>query len=123
MAVEWTQELKDKVIKEYVDAEPTPENSMEIVKEVAEANDVTPNGARNIISRAGKYVKKAPAAKSASSTASGASKESKADSLKRLTDVISANGATADDTIISKLTGKAAAYFADTFESLTPVED
>jgi hypothetical protein len=40
---------------------PTPENSMEIVKAIAEEMGQSPNGVRMILTKAGVYVKKAPA--------------------------------------------------------------
>lgn len=121
---DWTEESKAALIKAYTDAEPTPETSAEIVKDLAdEIEGATVNGVRIILSRAGVYVKKEPAkAGSSSSTASGEKKESKADSLTRLTTAIKAQGLDADDTIISKMTGKAAAYFADVITKSTEAE-
>ena len=40
---------------------PTPETSMEVVKEIAEELDESPNGVRMILTKAGVYVKKTPA--------------------------------------------------------------
>ena len=62
----WTDEKKAEVIEAYEAQNPTPENSMEIVAEIAEEFDESPNGVRMVLTKAGVYVKKAPAAKAAS---------------------------------------------------------
>jgi hypothetical protein len=117
---EWTDESKAKLVEKYVAKNPTPETSSEIVSELADDFDATVNGVRIILSREGVYVKK-EAAKSTSKS-SGEKKESKADSIARLTAVIEAQGIEADESIISKMTGKAAAYFADTITTALAVE-
>ena len=60
----WTDELREQVIKQYTDANPTADNSMEIVKEIAEEIGATPNGVRMVLSKAEVYVKKADTAAS-----------------------------------------------------------
>src|SRR6056300_1799363 len=73
--VAWTDEKKAEVIAAYEAADPTPENSMEIVKDIAEEHEESPNGVRMILTKAGVYVKKAPASggsKAASNGGSGA---------------------------------------------------
>ena len=117
---EWTDEMKAELIEKYEAANPTPDTSTEIVAQLAEEFDVTPNGARSILVRANVYVKKTPSSGSSSSS-SGEKKESKADSLQRLKNVIESQGAELDEAIIDKLTGKAAAYFADTITKI--IED
>ena len=57
----WTDEKKAEVIEAYESANPTPENSMEIVAEIAEEHNESPNGVRMVLTKAGVYVKKAPA--------------------------------------------------------------
>jgi transposase-like protein len=47
----WTDEKKAEVIEAYESANPTPESSMEIVKEIAEEYDESPNGVRMILIR------------------------------------------------------------------------
>lgn len=124
MAV-WTPELKEKVIQMYKDAEPTPASSVEVIKDIADEIEQSPNGVRQVLIQAGVYVKKEadssskPAAKSASGSKTGegtkrVSKESQLDALKA---AIEAKGAPVDDEIISKLTGKAAAYFVSVLET------
>lgn len=115
----WTDELKQQVIEAYKDREPTPENSMEIVKELAEEFEKTPNGVRMILSQAEVYVKKEPA-KGTSGTKSGGSKRvSKQDAIDALTAVIEGQGLEVDEDIVSKLTGKAAVYFTDLLKKAT----
>ena len=57
----WTDEAKAQAVEMYTAEEPTPENSMEIVKEIAAELSESPNGVRMILTRAGVYVKKTPA--------------------------------------------------------------
>jgi hypothetical protein len=118
---DWTDELKEQVIEDYEKADPTPENSMEIVQELAEKYEKTVNGIRMILSKAGVYVKKTPASKTVSNkekdkpTTTRVSKET---SIKALTDVINSAGLDLEPDILSKLTGKAAVYFTELFEEL-----
>jgi hypothetical protein len=123
MAVEWTDELKQRVIDEYVKADPTPENSADIVNEIAQDIDATPNGVRLVLSKAGVYVKKT-AAKSA--TTGGSTKEksptstrvSKADAMTALEEAISSKGMTPNSEILEKMTGKAMQYFTEVIKSI-----
>jgi len=109
----WTDEAKAQAVEMYTAEEPTPENSMEIVKEIAAELGESPNGVRMILTRAGVYVKKTPATKSTSSGNGGGGRVSVADAQQAVKDAISDAGMEADDAIISKLTGKAANYFAE----------
>jgi len=108
----WTDEKKSAVIEAYEAAEPTPENSMEIVKEIADEYEESPNGVRMILTKAGVYIKKTPAAGKTASAPTGSTRVSKADAQESLTAAITSAGQDVDDEIISKLTGKAAQYFA-----------
>lgn len=108
----WTDEKKSAVIEAYEAAEPTPENSMEIVKEIADEYEESPNGVRMILTKAGVYIKKTPAAGKTASAPTGSTRVSKADAQESLTAAITSAGQEVDDEIISKLTGKAAQYFA-----------
>jgi len=116
---EWTDEVREQVIEAYKKADPTPENSVEIVKELAEEFDKTPNGVRMILTKADVYVKRAPAQGSSSSNggASKSTRVSKADAMAKLTTAIEAAGQEPNEEIISKLTGKAALYFAEVIEN------
>ena len=59
---EWRgQTRKAEAIEAYQDADPTPETSMEIVKDIANDLGESPNGVRMILTKAGVYVKKAAA--------------------------------------------------------------
>ena len=49
----WDDDKKAAVIAAYEEQAPTPENSMEIVKEIADEFDESPNGVRMILSKAG----------------------------------------------------------------------
>ena len=107
----WTDESKAQAVEMYTDAEPTPETSMEIVKDIAEELGESPNGVRMILTKAGVYVKKSPAASSSKSSTGGGTRVSKADAAAALTAAISDAGQEIDEDIISKLTGKASVYF------------
>ncbi|HEY9706382.1 MAG TPA: hypothetical protein V6C58_28365, partial [Allocoleopsis sp.] len=65
----WTEELKKEAIQKYQDADPTPDTSTEIIKDIAEELEQSPNGVRMILVQAGVYVKK---------DAGGESKDTKA---------------------------------------------
>lgn len=110
----WDEVKKQKAIDLYTESNPTAENSMDIVAEVAEQLGESVNGVRMILSKAGVYIKKDPAAKPASGTStakSGGTKLSKEAAQQQLTAAIEALGKEADSDIISKMTGKAAIYF------------
>ena len=110
--VAWDDDKKAQAVSMYEDMEPTPETSMEIVKDIAEELDESPNGVRMILTKAGVYVKKTPAAKAASTgAATGGTRVSKVAAQEALTAAITDAGKAVDEEIISKLTGKAAQYF------------
>ncbi len=115
----WTDESKQEAIDMYQESDPTPETSMEIVKEIAEHLGESPNGVRMILTKAGVYVRKTPAARASSGGSStGGGRVSVTDAQERLTSVLSDAGQEVDSAIISKLTGKAAVYFANIVEAL-----
>jgi hypothetical protein len=110
----WTDELKAKVIADYEAAGPTPENSTEIIKDIAEGISMSPNGVRMVLVQAGVYVKKdatAAASKTTKAAGEGSKRVSKDDSIAALKAAIEDKGGPIDDDILSKLTGKAAVYF------------
>ena len=114
----WTEELKQEVIDKYLAEEPTPETSVEIIKQIAEDMDQSPNGVRMVLVQAGVYVKKdATATPSKTGTTKGktegdgAKRVSKESQVAALKAAIEAKGGEVDEDILSKLTGKAAAYF------------
>lgn len=110
----WTEDLKKDVIAKYEAANPTPENSTEIIKEIADEIEMSPNGVRMVLVQAGVYVKKeatAAAAKTTSGEKKTGGRVSKESAIAELTAAIEAKGADVDADILSKLTGKAAVYF------------
>ena len=114
----WDDAKKNKAIEMYLAAEPTPQNSTEIVKEIAEDLDESVNGVRMILSKAEVYVKKdAAPGKAAPKAGATSTRVSKEDSQAKLIAAINTIGAVVDEEIISKLTGKAALYLAGIIES------
>jgi|TARA_R110002124_G_scaffold83476_1_gene218512 hypothetical protein len=111
--VAWDDDKKAQAVSLYEEAQPTPETSMEIVKDIAEELDESPNGVRMILTKAGVYVKKTPAAKSSAGTTGGGggTRVSKAAAADALIAALSDAGQTVDEEIIAKLTGKASQYF------------
>ncbi len=111
---QWNDELKAKVIKMYQDADPTPETSTEIIKDIADEIEASPNGVRMVLIQANVYVKKdATASKTADKKTAGgegSKRVSKESAITELKEAIEAKGAPVDDDILSKLTGKAAVY-------------
>ncbi len=107
----WSDDEKQKVIKAYVDANPTAENSVEIVKTIAADNDQTPNGVRMVLIKAEVYIKKSPTTSTSKDDSDKPVKVSKADSIEALGAAIEDLGEIADHSILGKLTGKAAQYF------------
>ena len=110
----WTDELKAKVIAQYEAADPTPETSTEIIKDIAEEHEQSPNGVRMVLVQAGVYVKKEAASggdtKKPAGGSEGTKRVSKETSIAALKAAIKAKGAQVDDEILDKLTGKAAVY-------------
>jgi transposase-like protein len=117
----WTDELKAKVIEMYEQAGPTPESSTEIIKDIAEEIEMSPNGVRMVLVQAGVYVKKDSSANSAKTTKAasgeGSKRVSKEDSIAALKAAIEAKGGPIDEDILGKLTGKAAVYFASVLKA------
>ena len=118
---QWTDELKAKVIEMYEQAGPTPESSTEIIKDIAEEIEMSPNGVRMVLVQAGVYVKKDASASSTKTTKTasgeGSKRVSKEDSIASLRAAIEAKGGPIDDDILGKLTGKAAVYFANVLKA------
>ena len=118
----WTPEQKAKAIADYLAQDPTPETSVEIIKEIAEEMDQSSNGVRMILVQAEVYVKKEPAAgtKTVAAPKDGAAPKrvSKEGAIGELVAALVASDIDADDEIISKLTGKAALYFAGVVKQL-----
>ena len=115
----WTDESKAEAVELYTQENPTPETSMEIVKDIADQLGESPNGVRMILTKAGVYVKNTPAAK-ASGGSTGGTRVSKQAAQDALVAAITDAGAEVDEDVVSKLTGKAAQYFT---KVLTAVAD
>lgn len=120
----WTDEQKEKAKQMYLDGNPTPDNSTELIKQIAEDLEQSPNGVRMVLTQAGVYVKKAAATSGGSKTTSttkkdgeGTKRVSKEDQIAELRKAIEDRGATVDDDILNKLTGKAAAYFVSVLQA------
>ena len=116
MATEWTDEEREEVVAKYLEAEPTAENSMDIVKELAEEFDKTPNGVRMILIKKGAYVKKTP--EKSEKKSGGGTRVSKEECLDSLRTAITDAGQEVDEDVVKRLTGKAAQYFAKVISAL-----
>jgi hypothetical protein len=109
----WTEELKTKVIEMYETAGPTPESSTEIIKDIAEEIEMSPNGVRMVLVQAGVYVKKEASSSPSKTktTGEGTKRVSKESSIAELKAALEDANKPVDEDILSKLTGKAAVYF------------
>ena len=110
----WSDELKAKVIEMYESAGPTPESSTEIIKDIAEEIEMSPNGVRMVLVQAGVYVKKeagTTATKTTKPAGEGTKRVSKEASIAELRQALEDMNKPVDEDILSKLTGKAAVYF------------
>ncbi|MFO0002190.1 MAG: hypothetical protein ACK559_13745 [bacterium] len=122
--VAWDDEKKAAVIAAYTKANPTPETSMEIVKEIADEFDESPNGVRMVLTKADVYVKKGAASgaaktpKAAGASATGGTRVSKQGAQDALVAALTDAGQEIDEDVVSKLTGKAAQYFAGVIAAL-----
>tara|TARA_R110000764_G_scaffold76112_1_gene153161 strand:- start:68 stop:493 length:426 start_codon:yes stop_codon:yes gene_type:complete len=114
----WTDESKAEAVEMYVEQEPTPETSMEVVKDIADHLGESPNGVRMILTKAGVYVKKSPATGAAKSSGGGSARVSKADAAEALTAALTDAGQEIDADIIDKLTGKASVYFTGVLNNI-----
>jgi hypothetical protein len=116
----WNEEDKKKVIEMYKEANPTPETSTEIIKEIAEELEQSPNGVRMVLVQAGVYVKKDSTTSTAKGTTKteGTKRVSKESSISALRKLIEEKGAPVDDEILEKLTGKAAVYFVSVINAI-----
>ena len=110
----WTDEQKQTAIDTYTAGNPTPENSTELIKQIAEDMEQSANGVRMVLVQAGVYVKKeagASTTKTKAPSGDGTKRVSKESSIAELRAAIEAAGKEVDEDILSKLTGKAAVYF------------
>lgn len=124
----WTDELKQQAIDKYLAANPTPETSTEIIKEIAEDMEQSANGVRMILVRAEVYVKKEGGASTQTSPTKAKEGEapkrvSKEASINAFVAALTAAGAPVDEEITSKLTGKAAIYLLSVVQALQAKEE
>ena len=116
----WDDDKRAAVVEAYEKANPTPENSMEIVKQIADDMGESANGVRMVLTKAGVYVKKTEGAAKASGTPKAATgtRVSKAGAQEAITAALRDAGQEIDEDVVSKLTGKAAMYFATIISNL-----
>jgi transposase-like protein len=121
----WTDEEKKEVIQEYKDRNPTPQNTMDIIKALAEEYDKSPNGVRMILTAAKEYIKKdnGSASKSSGSSENKPKRVSKQDAINKLVAVFEAQAVEPNMEIIDKMTGKAALYFAEAITEMLGEEE
>ena len=115
----WTDEQKAQVIAAYKAGNPTPDNSTELIKSIAEEMGQSPNGVRMILVQAGVYVKKEAVTGTTKKegSAEGTKRVSKESQIAALKTAIEDTGAEVDQDVLDKLTGKAAAYFVKVLQA------
>lgn len=120
----WTPELKQTVIDRYLAENPTGDTSTEIIKDLAEEFEQSPNGVRMILVQAEVYVKKEAAA-GTTAKAAGAAKSgdapkrvSKEASIASLVEALKTADVDVDSEIVDKMTGKAAVYFTNVLKAI-----
>jgi predicted transcriptional regulator len=117
----WDDDKRAAVVQAYEKAKPTAETSMDIVKEIADDMGESANGVRMVLTKAGVYIKKSEgAASKGASTAKAATgtRVSKAGAQEAITAALRDAGQEIDEDVVSKLTGKAAMYFATIISNL-----
>lgn len=116
----WDDDKRSAVVEAYEKANPTPDNSMEIVKQIADEFGESANGVRMVLTKAGVYVKKSEGTTKSASTAKAATgtRVSKAGAQEAITAALRDAGQEIDEDVVSKLTGKAAMYFATIISNL-----
>lgn len=110
------EEFKEKVKQAYLDHEPTPETSQEIIADLGQEFLVSPNSIRIFLMKEEVYVKKDQAGKPESKEGSTTKRVSKGATITRLKELIETKGKPVDSEILDKLTGKAAQYFISILE-------
>ena len=116
-------EQKEALKASYLEQNPTPQNSSEIVAGLADEFGASVNSIRLILTKAEVYVKKERVAAGGGAGAAAAGdapkRVSKADAIAELTAAITDIGQEPSEEILSKLTGKAALYFAGVIRGAT----
>ena len=114
MSQKLTDDLKASIVADYLASDPTPENSPEIVTEIAENYAVSPNSVRIVLTQNDVYLKKVAVKTTESkegTAATGTKRVSKEAAISELKALLTEKGAVVDADILDKLTGKAAVYF------------
>ena len=121
MAESPDEKLKLEIKEAYLEGEPTPDNTVELVASLADQFERSVNSIRMILmgmkneDGSSVYVKKEPPK---ASEKKGGTRVNKADALDALTKALESNDLEADEDIIKRMTGKAAIYFTEVIESL-----
>jgi hypothetical protein len=108
---DWTDELRAKVVADYVKAEPTGLNTVSIMEDIAKDTGKSVNGIRMILTKNEVYVKAEPVKGAAKAGAGTGTRVSKQDSIDALVAVMQSEDLEIDESVVNKLTGKAAIYF------------
>ena len=119
--MDWTDDLKARVVKEYLESSPTAENGTEIVEKIsAGLEGSTVNGVRIILAKSvdeeGNKIYISKASGNATKTEGDkptTKRVNKKEAVEKLVGVITTAELNVDDDIIGKLTGKAAVYFTE----------
>ena len=119
----WDDDKRAEVVAQYEGADPTPETSMEIVKEIAESVGESPNGVRMILTKAGVYIKKDTTSTAAAAGGAKGKRVSKVAAHAKLGAEITSAGQEPDMEIIGKMTGKAAEYLSDVISKIRQTSD
>jgi len=119
----WNDDKKAKAVELYQEADPTPENTIEICEQIAEELEETTNGVRMILVKAGVYTKKEPGKASGASAKSTTPRVSKADQHKSLIDAVENAGQKIDEAMVGRLSGKAAAELATIINNIVKGEE
>lgn len=117
-ANKWTDELKEQVIAQYEEGEPTADNTISLLEDLVKETGFTLNGIRMILIKAGVYVK-VKEAKAGTEKGDKPKRKSKQDSIDELTKSLEDNDIEVDESVVSKLTGKAAEFFTGVVTTLT----
>ena len=123
----WDDAKRDKAVELYLAAKPTPENTIEVLEQVAAELGESPNGVRMILSKREVYVSKgsttASTKKPTDTEGKTGSRVNKEEAKRSLVAAITDIGHEVDEEIISKLTGKAMLYFTDVLTTAADVEE
>lgn len=110
------EEFKEKLKQAYLDHEPTPETSQEIIADLGQEFLVSPNSIRVFLTKEGIYAKKEQTVKSETKEGSTTKRVSKGATITQLKELIESKNKPVDNEILDKLTGKAAQYFISILE-------